>query len=197
MASTYGETPSGLSSCVLNLGGVLTRKALLKVPRYQRPYTWGEREVRQLIQDLWRAYKRNAKYYFVGQIVLVINDRGELEISDGQQRLSTSTMILAYVRDRLPAWADYFQGLIMTPDGRPRLTLRASDASFFQGWVQEPGNMAKLARHQAGIESQDAMCAAAETIAIELNGVDDRQLQGFMKYAISCTTFNVVDADYR
>ena len=82
MAGAFGETPLGLTSTILNVAAVLTRKQL-KVPRYQRPYTWAEREVRELIQDLWRAYKRGAPFYFIGQIVLVKN-RGKLEISDGQ-----------------------------------------------------------------------------------------------------------------
>ena len=101
MAGEFGEAPLGLWSQILSVAAVLTRKAALKVPRYQRPYTWTEREVRILIQDLRRAFERDAVFYFIGQIVLVKN-RGKLEISDGQQRLTTLTMIMAYVRDRLP-----------------------------------------------------------------------------------------------
>ena len=100
----------------LHKGDHVTRKAGLKVPRYQRPYTWSEREVRELIQDLWRAYKRGASFYFIGQIVLVKNSQGKLEISDGQQRLATLTMILGYVRDRLPGRAKLYQSLIMDGD---------------------------------------------------------------------------------
>ena len=39
MASAFGETPLGLTSTILNVAAVLIRKQL-KVPRYQRPYTW-------------------------------------------------------------------------------------------------------------------------------------------------------------
>jgi uncharacterized protein with ParB-like and HNH nuclease domain len=62
VSKTFGETPGGLQSSIMNLATVLTRKAGLKVPRYQRPYTWAEREVRQLIQDLWRAFQRDATF---------------------------------------------------------------------------------------------------------------------------------------
>lgn len=82
MASAFGETPLGLASEIRNLAAILTRKLPLKVPRYQRPYTWTEREVRRLIQDLRRASDRKTAFYFIGQIVLVKN-RGRLEISDG------------------------------------------------------------------------------------------------------------------
>lgn len=197
MAGTFGETPLGLVSQILNLASVLTRKAGLKVPRYQRPYTWTEREVRQLIQDLWRAYKRGATFYFIGQIVLVKNSQGKLEISDGQQRLATLSMIIAYVRDRLPGRAKQHQSLLMDGD-HPRLMLREEDASFFRGFVQEPGQMAAMARHgETGIDSKDLLSAAARTIESELRDIDDRELDAFMSYVARACTLNVVDADER
>ena len=196
-AGAFGETPLGLVSQILNLGAVLTRKAGLKVPRYQRPYTWSEREVRQLIQDLWRAYKRGATFYFIGQIVLVKNDQGKLEISDGQQRLATLTMIMAYVRDRLPSRAKQFQSLIMDGD-HPRLILRDEDANFYRGYVQEPGQMAAMGNHaEIGIDSKDLLCGAARTIDAELSGMDDRELDSFMSYVARACTLNVVDAAER
>jgi hypothetical protein len=197
MAGAFGETPLGLVSQIINLATVLTRKAGLKVPRYQRPYTWTEREVRQLIQDLWRAFKRDATFYFIGQIVLVRNSHGQLEISDGQQRLATLTMIIAYVRDRLPARAKIFQSLIMDGD-HPRLLLREEDTSFYRGFVQEPGQISALAMHsEIGIDSKDLLCSAARTIESELRDLDDRQLDAFMTYVARACTLNVVDADER
>jgi hypothetical protein len=193
----FGETPIGLDSRILNLAGVLTRKGGLKVPRYQRPYTWTEREVRELIRDLWRAFKRGATFYFIGQIVLVKNQQGKFEISDGQQRLATTTMLLAYTRDRLPGRAKHYQQLIM--DGvNPRLYLREEDAGFFRGHVQEPGQMAALARdNEPRNESKDLIAAAARTIESELQDIDDRELDAFMSYVGRACTLNVVDADER
>jgi hypothetical protein len=192
----FEGTPLGLTSQILNLFAVLTRRGGLKVPRYQRPYTWTEREVRQLIEDLRRAWKRGATFYFIGQIVLVKN-HGKLEISDGQQRLATLTMIMAYVRDRLPGRAKQFQTMVMDGD-QPRLLLRDEDASFYRGFVQEPGKMAALARHdETGIESKDLLCAAARTIETELREIDDRELDAFMSYVARACTLNVVDADER
>lgn len=197
MAGAFGETPLGLVSQILNLAAVLTRKAGLKVPRYQRPYTWTEREVRQLIQDLWRAYKRGATFYFIGQIVLVRNNQGKLEISDGQQRLATLTMIISYVRDRLPGRSKVFQTLVMDGD-HPRLLLREEDASFFRGFVQEPGQIAEMAKHaEIGIDSRDLLCGAARTIESELRDLDDRELDAFLSYVARACTLNVVDADER
>jgi hypothetical protein len=192
----FGDTPLGLTSSIQNLESVLTRK-VLKVPRYQRPYTWTEREVRELIQDLWRAYKRGATFYFIGQIVLVKN-HGKFEVSDGQQRLATLTMLIGYVRDRIPGRAKQFQTLIM--DGAsPRLLLREEDANFFWGFVQEAGHMAELARHaEIGVDSKDLLVNAARTIESELSKItEDRELDAFMSYVARSCTLNVVDADER
>src|SRR5262245_58664553 len=197
MAGAFGDTPMGLSSQILNLAGVLTRKTALKVPRYQRPYTWTHSEGRGLVQGLWRPYKRKAPFYFIGQIVLVKN-HGKLEISDGQQRLATLTMLLAYVRDRLPGRANQYQTLIMDGDGA-RLLLRDEDANFFRGFVQEPGSMAELAKHaEIGLESRDLIVLAARTIESEMSKVkEDREADAFMSYIVRCCTLNMVDADER
>jgi len=197
MASEFGDAPIGLSSQIMHVAAVLMRKNGLKVPRYQRPYTWTEREVRQLIQDLWRAWNRKAPFYFIGQIVLVKNESAKLEISDGQQRLATLTMIMAYVRDRLPARAKHYQALIMDGD-RARLTLRDEDGNFYRGYVQESGRMSELARHgEIGIESRDLLCAAARTIEVDLRSMEDEDLDSFASYVARACTLNVVDADER
>jgi hypothetical protein len=197
MAAPFGDTPNGLSSQIANIASVLMRKGGLKVPRYQRPFTWTEREVRQLIEDLRRAYARKASFYFIGQIVLVKNAQGKFEISDGQQRLATLSMLIAYVRDRLPGRAKHFQQLLMDGD-TPRLTLREEDKNFYRGYVQEPGKMSELAHHaEIGIDSKDLLVAAAETIESELRGTDDRELDNFFSFVARCCTLNVVDATER
>ncbi len=189
------ETPRGLGAQILNLAAVLTLTAL-KVPRYQRAFTWGEREVRQLIRDLWQAFERDAAFYFIGQIVLVRNG-GKLEVSDGQQRLTTLSMIIAYVRDRLQARAQHYQFFVLEGD-QPRLTVREDDINFFRGFVQEAGQMAALAQHsETGVDSKDQMIAAARTIANELSQIGNEELDKFMGYVLRCCTLNAVIADER
>ena len=197
MPDSNGDTPRGLWSQVVNLATLLTRAPTLKVPIYQRPYTWGEREVRRLIQDLMHAFKSQMEFYFIGQIVFVKFPNGTLEISDGQQRLATLTMILAYVRDRLPQRAAHFQEYIIPKGGQPRLVLREDDVNFFWGYVQEPGHTSEMRKlGEIGIDSRDLMCLAVTTIENELRD-SDRDLDAFMNYILRCATFNIVDADDR
>lgn len=72
------------------------------IPDYQRPYAWGEEECLTLWEDLFgfaipedgaREFNRDDEYY-LGPIVTFKNESGQLEIIDGQQRLTTLLLLL-------------------------------------------------------------------------------------------------------
>lgn len=75
------------------------------VPRFQREYSWGEDEVTELWKDLvsnilTKDDKLENQEYFIGSLVLVGEDKStELMIVDGQQRLTTITMLLSALVD--------------------------------------------------------------------------------------------------
>lgn len=63
----------------------------ITIPFYQRNYSWSEREVRKLINDI-KNNKNNE--YFLGTIVLENNSFTKAKIIDGQQRISSLFLIL-------------------------------------------------------------------------------------------------------
>lgn len=71
------------------------------IPEYQRPYAWGTEESLQLLADLVGALERDTdEPYFLGSIVLVKAPNAvRAEVIDGQQRLTTLTLLLAILRD--------------------------------------------------------------------------------------------------
>ncbi len=71
-------------------------KKNLVIPEYQRPYKWKEKNVIQLLNDIWEAMNREQKIYRVGTIILH-KEAEKLNIVDGQQRLVTITLILHYL----------------------------------------------------------------------------------------------------
>ena len=74
----------------------LLNAAYFKVPRFQRPYSWERAEV----EDFWNDTIADADgEYFIGSIVLFSHSQGILGIVDGQQRLTTITMLLCALRD--------------------------------------------------------------------------------------------------
>jgi uncharacterized protein with ParB-like and HNH nuclease domain len=69
-----------------------------RIPRFQRPYSW----TRENIQDFWDdIIKERPADYFIGSMVLFRNGNQRFGIVDGQQRLTTITLLLAALRNAL------------------------------------------------------------------------------------------------
>ena len=67
------------------------------IPVYQRKYDWREEHCRQLYEDLKRIIRENREGHFFGSIVSSVVGNGavtEYHIIDGQQRLTTVTLLL-------------------------------------------------------------------------------------------------------
>lgn len=67
-----------------------------KIPRFQRPYSWGREEVIRFWDDITNDNNDN---YFIGSMVVYQERRPYFGVVDGQQRLTTVTIILAVIRD--------------------------------------------------------------------------------------------------
>jgi uncharacterized protein with ParB-like and HNH nuclease domain/predicted transport protein len=78
------------------------------VPIFQRDYSWGTKHCLQLWNDIVRVGSdENAKAHFVGSVVYIAAEETSAKITrwlliDGQQRLTTVTLLLAALRNRLP-----------------------------------------------------------------------------------------------
>lgn len=94
-----------------NLAGVLEGKKQYQVPLYQRVYSWGTKQLDQLWSDVVElaATRREepAATHFIGSLVLSqspdfsVVGVSKLLVVDGQQRLTTLTLLLAALRDHL------------------------------------------------------------------------------------------------
>lgn len=73
---------------------IVSDRILFRIPLYQRLFTWGESQVRQLMDDLRFHFKNNNdKAYYLGMIT-VVRQGNRLDLIDGQQR-TTVMMLLA------------------------------------------------------------------------------------------------------
>jgi len=72
-----------------------------QIPDYQRPYSWDKDNLSDLVNDLITAYIENKNdIYFCGSLVLVNNEfDSRFDIIDGQQRITTFTIISCVFRD--------------------------------------------------------------------------------------------------
>jgi uncharacterized protein with ParB-like and HNH nuclease domain len=71
------------------------------IPHYQRGYRWEEQEVTELLDDLWAFNNDTAlgDFYCLQPIVLRKNKKGNYDVLDGQQRLTTLYLILVYLEE--------------------------------------------------------------------------------------------------
>lgn len=138
-----------------------------RVPAYQRPYAWEPEQAQELLDDLTQALDNSPdEPYFLGSIVLVKDVDGPgSDIIDGQQRLTTLTILLAVLRElstdsqvadgldkRIREQGDVLQDI----KPKPRLELRERDRDFFHRHVQEPGGLAALIDTPGPITTNDA-----------------------------------------
>ncbi len=95
-----------------NLKQVLSESGDLYVPWFQRNYTWDEDNVDELFQDLFEEFswenivdsarnRTQLRDYFMGAVMLCGQGDGRRMILDGQQRLTTLTMLLACVLKKM------------------------------------------------------------------------------------------------
>lgn len=71
-----------------------------KIPIYQRNYAWKELQIRQLIQDIYDYVEIGDKRkYYIGTLVVRSDKGNTFEVIDGQQRLTTLSMLVAYLNN--------------------------------------------------------------------------------------------------
>jgi Protein of unknown function DUF262/Protein of unknown function (DUF1524) len=139
----------------------------IRVPDYQRDFSWKQEQISDFWSDL-NAFggndpqiKLSGKEYFLGAAVLVNNGIFHL-LLDGQQRIGTSTILLAALRDKIQEYkADAAQQIQdqyiayvdhLTGERIFKIEMNLFDRSFFRNYIQSfprvPGTAPQKNSHQ-------------------------------------------------
>ena len=81
------------------LGDLYKSNAVLVVPKYQRSFDWGKNEVFEMMTDL-KSSMSSGSALFLGTFVFYISNKSEYKIVDGQQRITSFTLLLIACRQR-------------------------------------------------------------------------------------------------
>lgn len=169
----------------------------IRVPPFQRSYAWEDEETEILIKDLIDAFRHNTTYFLGAIVVIRPRNRGPSDVVDGQQRLTTLTIILAVLRD-LSASTDE-QALIHTMIGhekltvwgggqRWRITLNTADTPFFRENVQERKATQRQdeirAAAREGSESQARLAAAVNMMYDYLSVMEPEERSRFALWVL-------------
>lgn len=141
----------------------LSNKFLFEIPNYQRQYCWNKENINQLIDDIIDAIENNRddygdnfdlyEPYFIGSIILCTkNSRddgsGLYDVIDGQQRLTSITMLVAVIRDLIEnkEYKNVLSSLIYQKSNALmgikesiRLSVRDKEQEFFKKYILENG----------------------------------------------------------
>ena len=88
----------------MTLGEILRDSGSINVPRYQRPYKWERKLIEDIFEDVL-MYGGGSRGVggFMGSIVFCPGSDGAVDVVDGQQRLTTLTVMAAVLARRLLA----------------------------------------------------------------------------------------------
>ena len=190
---------------------VFSDEFLFTIPSVQRPYSWTTEEAGELLDDLLdfidhqEITKDNiskvGEPYFLGSIVLIKKDNNLYEVLDGQQRLTTLTILLAVLRDYLGG--DYANSiksmlarkgdfLLQTKD-RYRIELRKRDQPYFQKYIQEDGATTFLDQEtEIKTDSQKNIRDNALYFIERLNEIDSSKVETLPTVIYSLCYFVIV-----
>lgn len=109
------------------------------IPMYQRNYAWEEGEITQLIQDVI-DYLPAGRNYYIGTLVVFARAEGKhtvFETIDGQQRLTTLSLIASYLKNAKLCDVSWYQNLAIDFDSREQ-SRQTFNAIFKGQFVDDP-----------------------------------------------------------
>ncbi|NOU22420.1 MAG: DUF262 domain-containing protein [Methyloglobulus sp.] len=131
-----------------------------KIPHFQRDYSWTESEWDDLWQDILGTIDGGEPAHYMGYLVLQSDDEKTFEVIDGQQRLTTLTLIILAVlknlqdlinnkdnpdqnQRRLDQIRQSYIGYLdpVTLVSKPKLTLNRNNNDYFQTYIIPLGHL--------------------------------------------------------
>jgi hypothetical protein len=189
----------------------LLKNRQLKVPVHQRSFAWKTDQVTDFWNDLRQAVDARQPEYFLGSVVLTQPGNDDRHtIIDGQQRLATTTALIASLRDLLlergdaETAAEIERDFLASKDRRsltstPHLILNAEDSAFFKQVVVDratdpPGDVPALApSHERIVETKTFLRAQLEEHAPSSSTEARDRLLAWIEYLEKNAIVIVVD----
>ncbi len=175
---------------------------VFSIPPYQRPYAWSKDKASELLTDLLaflgteKGSINDVNPYFLGSLVLIkTEETPEADVVDGQQRLTTLTILLSVLRTLVTTqYASeittciYERGsVIVGTNNRYRLTLREKDAAFFKKYIQDEDGVPALLELDGGqlTDSQQKIRENAEYFRSALTSLVESDRERLLQYVMT------------
>ncbi|MBA0196099.1 DUF262 domain-containing protein [Pectobacterium brasiliense] len=122
---------------------ILTENKKFIIPSYQRPYSWTVDNAEQLIDDIYKSSQSDEKEYFIGSMICISKGQNHYEVVDGQQRLTTLSIIVSELKKIIPIQGikDDLQKRVLPIDvysdetDEPRLIVRKKEYDLYKYYI--------------------------------------------------------------
>ncbi|MGQ7848143.1 DUF262 domain-containing protein [Granulosicoccus sp. 3-233] len=141
---------SPIQQITIHLEGVGTvlKSRRFQVPTYQRGYAWEAEHVEALLADISDAITSKEKEYFLGSMVVTSANSKRLEVVDGQQRLTTVSLIILAIKEKFLQDKDHDVVASLntdflassdrrTKEREPKLILNEVDNEIYQDLIED------------------------------------------------------------
>ena len=148
------------------------------IPSYQRPYKWGNKNIRELILDIQKSIEEARKYpnfkYRVGTVILYRESGTELyEVVDGQQRLLSFLLLKLYLKP------DFSCGLLST-EFSEKITQKNlhSNAGTIREWFSSVDDATKEAFNRALRDTLEVVVLTVNELSEAFQLFDSQNTRG-------------------
>ena len=185
---------------------VFSKDYAFTIPAYQRPYAWEETQVTELLTNLDEAMSPSSRadgFYFLGSIVLVkTHGSPKSRVVDGQQRLTTLTIIFTIIRDltedleKQGGREKYVKQVANEDEGIPetlRLQLRQKDQAFFEKHIQKRGATSELPDVEGLAGAKSRIVSNASTIRARLKQMGEEKRSKLLRFLLQSCYLVVVE----
>ena len=208
---------SSISAEKLVVKDIFCDDYLFTIPNYQRPYSWEEENCTQLLDDLHSFAFKDLDFndlppYFLGSAVIIKKpSEKNSQIVDGQQRLSTLTILLSCLRyvieekdhkDTISEFIFQKENKLKGTSATYRLKTRNRDQEFFNKLIQDEKGLIDYFKNPNNIslanDAQSQMLANAKALLEEFSKkkYTQEQLEHIATYIIQkCVIVIVASTD--
>lgn len=169
----------------LSIQKLLSGNVEYVIPMYQRNYAWEDGEITQLIQDVLDCLPKlgdKAHNYYIGSLVVYERPNTKapvFETIDGQQRLTTLSLLTSYLKNTEAANLDWYANLSIHFDSRE--DSRATFAAIFEGrFKDDPAEVLAEKQINTGILNGYRLIQKVLPQKLKENGVSAQQFADFL-----------------
>ncbi|EFO4344516.1 DUF262 domain-containing protein [Escherichia coli] len=179
---------------------ILTENKKFIIPSYQRPYSWTVDNAEQLIDDIYKSSQSEENEYFIGSMICINKGQNQYEVVDGQQRLTTLSIIVSELKKIIPIQGikDDLQKRVLPIDvysdetDEPRLIVRKKEYDLYKYYILQDSKDYKTEKPS---DTELVFISNAETIRDYLLRLSVDELKLLAKYILQNVYIVFVQTD--